>query len=297
MKKQIAIASAIIAASSYSFAEIVLTESLSVEGFVDMSWSDIDNAASEIGLDQVEFNFLFSAGAVNAQVDIEYEEDDAGANIEQAFVSYDLGNGAVVTAGRMASQLGFEDFEPTGLYQVTNAVSTRNLPGYDQGVKVTYGDFGIAVVHGVTDGRIADNGGYSIEVAYSRELTEGLNGFVGARFNQTDVANGDTSVINAYVTYVTGALLLAAEVAINDGTTDADDVTDYQLMANYSYSDKASVTVRYAVAEDSSTGITLAHNYALADNLALIAEVGQIDPDADGVETLTGAAVELLFTF
>jgi hypothetical protein len=68
-------------------------------------------------------------------------------------------------------------------------------------------------------------------------------------------------------------------------------------MANYSYSDKASVTVRYAVAEDDETGITLAHNYALADNLALIAEVGQIDADADGVETLTGAAVELLFTF
>jgi hypothetical protein len=42
MKKQIAIASAILAASSYSFAEIALTESLSVEGFVDMSYTDRD---------------------------------------------------------------------------------------------------------------------------------------------------------------------------------------------------------------------------------------------------------------
>jgi hypothetical protein len=74
MKKQIAIASAILAASSYSFAEIALTESLSVEGFVDMSYTDSDAGNSEIGIDQVEFDFLFdNGGAVTAQVDIEYE--------------------------------------------------------------------------------------------------------------------------------------------------------------------------------------------------------------------------------
>ncbi len=47
MKNKIAIASAFIAASSFSFAEIALTENISVEGFVDMSYShsDADNGA------------------------------------------------------------------------------------------------------------------------------------------------------------------------------------------------------------------------------------------------------------
>lgn len=313
MKKQIAITSAIIAATSFSNAEIALTESLSVEGFIDMSWSDLEGAGnnSEVGIDQVEFDFLFSSGAVSAQVDVEYEEGEEGTNIEQAFVSYDLGNSGAITAGRMASQLGFEDFEPTGLYQVSNAISTSNLPGYDQGIKYTNGSLGVAIVDGVNDNRIADNGGYSIEAAYSLELSEGLNGFLGARLNSQDGVE-DTSVYNMYVTYETGAWLFAAEVAQYNGATSADDATDYQVMANYSYSDTASITLRYATNEldtlDTSTvpspvetpagsAITVAHNLALADNLALIAELTSFEPDAAGADDVLGGAVELLFTF
>ena len=154
MKNKIAIASAFIAASSFSFAEIALTENLSVEGFVDMSYTDSDAGDSRYGIDQVEFDFLFNAGAVSAQVDVQYEgskksvldvaklrsqlesgnpsdkdsdylSDVNEVIIEQAFVTYDLGNGGALTAGRFASQLGFEAFEPTGLYQFSTAYSTR----------------------------------------------------------------------------------------------------------------------------------------------------------------------------
>ncbi len=297
MKKQIAIASAILAATSYSFAEIALTESLSVEGFVDMSWSDTDISESTLGIDQVEFDFLFSAGAVSAQVDVEYEEAGNATEIEQAFVTYDLGNGSAFTAGRFASQLGFEDFEPTGLYQYSNAISTRNLPGYDQGIKYTIGSFGIAVVDGVTDGQIADGGGYSIEVAYSTDLGNGLGAFLGGRYNSVD-GDDDQFVIDAYLTYETGAWLFAAEVVHYDDGTDVD--TSALAMANYSYSDAASVTARYSVEDgngvvDNTSKITLAHNYALADNLALIAEVSSVD--VDGLDEDVQSAVELLFTF
>jgi hypothetical protein len=316
MKKQIAIASAILAASSYSFAEIALTESLSVEGFVDMSWSDTSDAGvtgpASIGIDQVEFDFLFNTGAVSAQVDVEYEESGEGTNIEQAFVSYDLGNGAVVTAGRMASQLGFEDFEPTGLYQNSNAISTSNLPGYGQGVLVTYGDFGVAVLDGVNSGSIADGQGYTLEVAYSIELAEGLNGFLGAQINEDPnkaAGSDDLSILNAYVTYETGAWLFAAEIAKFNGATSAADATDYQLMANYSYNDKSSVTVRYAVNDldtfddddkldvPAGSAITVAHNYALADNLLVVAELTKFNPDDSSLSDALYSAVELLFTF
>ncbi len=299
MKKQIAIASAILAATSYSFAEIALTESLSVEGFVDMSYSDSDNGESRIGIDQVEFDFLFNAGAVSAQVDVQYEGDndgngqDDGTFIEQAFVTYDLGNGAALTAGRFASQLGFEAFEPTGLYQYSLAYANTALPGYDQGVKYTNGSFGIAIVDEAGDDQIGDGSDYSIEVAYSTDLGNGLGAFLGGRYNSVDTGD-DQFVIDAYLTYETGAWLFAAEVVHADDGDDVD--TSALAMANYSYSDAASVTARYSVEDGSDTSkITLAHNYALADNLALIAEVSSVDVDGDDEDIQS--AVELLFTF
>ena len=330
MKKQIAIASAILAATSYSFAEIALTESLSVEGFVDMSYTDSDNENSRIGIDQVEFDFLFNAGAVSAQVDVQYEgsnksvldisklrsqlenandiddlsddesdylSDENEVIIEQAFVTYDLGNGAALTAGRFASQLGFEAFEPTGLYQYSLAYANTALPEYDQGVKYTNGSFGIAIVDDAGDSQIGDGSDYSIEVAYSTDLGNGLGAFLGGRYNSVD-GDDDQFVIDAYLTYETGAWLFAAEVVHYDDGTDVD--TSALAMANYSYSDAASVTARYSVEDgngvvDNTSKITLAHNYALADNLALIAEVSSVD--VDGLDEDVQSAVELLFTF
>ena len=70
-------------------------------------------------------------------------------------------------------------------------------------------------------------------------LGNGLGAFVGLR---SDV-NGD-DLVNGYVTYETGAMLFAAEIA--DGETD----TDLMFLANYAYADNASVTVRYTTEED-----------------------------------------------
>ena len=309
MKNKIAIASAFIAASSFSFAEIALTENLSVEGFVDMSYQDTDAGDSQFGIDQVEFDFLFSAGAVSAQVDVEYEENDLNrtTEIEQAFVTYDLGNGGALTAGRFASQLGFEAFEPTGLYQVSLAYSDERtgLPLYDEGVKYTTeiagNYFGLAIVDGVTPNAIGDGEGYSIEAAYAIDLAsvqEGLSAFVGARYDVEDADADDDLLVDAYVSYETGAWIFAAEVVHLDDGNQHD--TSALVMANYTYSDAASVTGRYSVedgglGENDVTKITLAHNYAIADNLALIAEVSEVDEDRGDSDT--EFAVELLFTF
>ena len=303
MKNKIAIVSAFIAASSFSFAEIALTENLSVEGFVDMSYTDSDAGDSRFGIDQVEFDFLFSAGAVSAQVDVEYEEAGDATEIEQAFVTYDLGNGGALTAGRFASQLGFEAFEPTGLYQYSLAYSNRTgLPGYDEGVKYTTeiagNYFGLAIVDGVVPNTIGDGDGYSIEAAYAIDLAsvqEGLSAFVGARYDVDDADADDDLLVNAYVSYETGAWIFAAEVVHLDDGNQHD--TSALVMANYTYSDAASVTGRYSVEDggtDDANKITLAHNYAIADNLALIAEVSEVD--VDGADS-TEFAVELLFTF
>ena len=62
--------------------------------------------------------------------------------VEQAFVNLALGNGDVITAGRYASMLGFEAYEPTGLYQYSTAYTLDGqavsaASQYVQGVKYT----------------------------------------------------------------------------------------------------------------------------------------------------------------
>ncbi|PDH30450.1 MAG: hypothetical protein CNE95_03015, partial [Puniceicoccaceae bacterium MED-G30] len=86
------------------------------------------------------------------------------------------------------------------------------------------------------------------------------------------------------------------------------------VMANYAYSDVASITGRisYESFDSSMTGflnseinqykLTLAHGYAFTDNLFLVTEVSYIDGEIDNGATNTdydviGGAVELIFAF
>jgi hypothetical protein len=310
MKNKIAITSAFLAAYSFSFAEIALTENLSVEGFVQTSYTDsdgsgVDNDAS-FELNEVEVRFLFDSGAVSAQIDLELTGDANADNanveediIDQAFISYDT-HGVTVSAGLMDSQLGFEAFEAPGLYTGTSAYANTQLPSTDLGIKVTkqldeVSSLGVAFLdEGSFLGDESAAGDTAIEVAYGRDLGNGFGAFVGYR---SDVNSDD--LVNAYVTYETGAWLFAAEIA------DGEDDTDLQLLANYAYSANASVTLRYTSEENDGNGlngldagddrdvVTLAHNLALADNLSLITEFKDNGSDEDENEF----GVALLFTF
>jgi len=355
MKNKIAIASAFLAAASFSTAEIVVNDFLSFEGFVDSSYStnqsDFEGdkeSDNSFGIDQVEISWMFNFDAVTAQIDLEYEDGDEGNNdgVEQAFVNYALGNGDVITAGRYASMLGFEAFEPTGLYQYSTAYDFSGILGdaglaglldgatvseYSQGVKFTRSTdttfFGISVqdqafgsdadrLGGDGDSDLDQDSSFAVEVAGSIAFDNGFTVFVGAAYE--DAEFGDNQLINAYVTYETGAWLFAAEINVSDyddvnlggaNLGNVDGLTGL-LMANYAYSDVASVTGRISSINYESSDVeldilkyTVAHNYALSDNLLLVTEVslddGELDVDglgnADG-DNLT-LAVELLFSF
>jgi len=406
MKNKIAIASAFLAAASFSTAEIVINEFLSVEGFVDMSYSnydgeldsngtDTDESGNDFGIDQVEISWLFNFDLVTAQIDLQYEENSADdVEVEQAFVNYRLSETSVITAGRFASMLGFEAFEPTGLYQYSTAyglpAATGDFtdgilagapagfsddiddllgrlssalfpvgPRYNQGVKYTYETdssfYGLSILDGVsgysnglggdseTDGTAPDGGGYGAELAAAFNFDNGISYFAGLAYENGDgftlfeniipieISDTEQWIFNTYVTYETGAWLFAAEfnygnTAWNDlgGTTIdfAIDSTTALIMANYAYSDQASVTGRisYLSADGEINGgngdldseafkYTLAHNYAFTDNLLLVTELSYTDSeaDADNDAPLLGGldadyeevllAVELLFTF
>jgi hypothetical protein len=375
MKNKIVLTAAFFAASTFSFAEIALTENLSVGGFVDMSYTHADddqNNNSDSGnsyqVDQVEITFGLDYGVVTAQIDLQWELDD-GSSIDQAFTTYDLGNGFNVTAGNYDSMLGFEAFEAPGLYQYSKAYDSNvdgfektNLdysdaitPGTNNGVKVTYEDgtqfFGVSLqdggifgdnrLGGDSDGNgtevlaaltdlpfrngFGDNNleasGYAIEAAYAKDLGNGFNVFAGILMEETEVEEDgvgqpetsvDTTVLNGYVTYETGAWLFAAEMIQTEhevsGAQNDVEIDSFLLMANYTYSDQASVTARISNVDVDdifdATKLTVAHLYAFTDNLALALEVSSVDYDYEGDaagtpedgDTLEGA-VELLFTF
>ena len=328
MKKTIAITSALAAASSLATAEIKINEFLSFEGFVDMSYShtDTDNDSTgkdsdnSFSIDQVEIDWLFNFGKVTAQVDLEYEDNADQGNtteVEQAFVSYDLGNGAALTMGRYESMLGLEAKEPTGLYQFSTAYDdAAYLPQYGQGVKYTgqSGDisYGVSLQDESFDnganklgGNDPSDGSYSIEAAIA--LTSGNFTYsLGGAFEDAD-DQGDNSIINAHVVYVSGAWTLGAEYNVADIESDNNaEVDSWLVMANYAYSDCCSVTGRISsvereddvAADQEALKYTLAHNYALSDNLAIITEVSLVESEDGSIDEdeLTGA-VEVLFSF
>ena len=302
MKNKIAIASAFIAASSFSFAEIALTEAFSVKGFVNTLYSDSsgNDAANdaEFDLAEVEISFLFNTGAVSAQVDIDYQNDNDG-DLDQAFINFDV-FGGTITAGLFDSQLGFEGFEAPDLYTNTLNYGLDGQGAADSGVKYTrqldaVSSLGVALIDAGSFIGDEDADDTTIEIAYGRDLGNGFNAFVGYRSDE----NGD-AFVNAYVTYDTGAMKYAVEV-----NEDEDGDNSYQLFANYAYADNASLTVRYTTAEnggDINNGLapdddleilTLAHQLALADNLMLTTEINDNGQNEEEHEF----SVSLLFTF
>jgi len=262
---------------------------------------------------------LFNFGKVTGRVDLGYEgsNNESNTDVEQAFVSYDLGNGAALTMGRYESMLGLEAKEPTGLYQFSTAYDGLSfLPQYGQGVKYTgqSGDlsYGVSLQDesfGNGSDRLGGNqdsdGSYSVEAVVA--LTSGNFTYsLGGAFEDAD-DQGDNSIINAHVTYVSGAWTLGAEYNVADIESDDNaEVDSWLVMANYAYSDCCSVTGRISSVESNNDlgsdeeafQYTLAHNYALSDNLAIITEVSLVESEDGSIDEdeLTGA-VEVLFTF
>ena len=294
MKKTIAITSALAAASSLATAEIKINEFLSFAGFVDMSYSHTntnDDGGNEsdnsFGVDQVEIDWLFNFGKVTARVDLEYEGDLTNNNgdkdllqVEQAFASYDLGNGLVITGGRYESGLGLEDKEPTGLYQYSTAYTLDGetisvLPQYAQGVKAAYTSNGNTYYVSLQDetdendaGRLGgdNSSSYAIEAGASIDLGNGLNWFIGGVIGETQDEGGDTQVINTHLTYQSGDWTFGAELTYGESSdeefnngqdgggleNDADDGVEQMealIMANYAYNECCSITGRISLVD------------------------------------------------
>ena len=362
MKNKIAMVCVILASVCFSTAEIVINEFLSFEGFVDMSYTHangetrqsgdrLDHSHGSLAVDQVEMSCLLDFNPVSAQIDLNYEGGDADTVIflEQAFATYDLDYGAAITAGRFASMLGFEAFEPTGLYQYSfaydlplpdagggSASDFTIIPNYAQGVQFTYEAdttfWGISlqdeVFHHDRDHLGHDEqSSWGVEAAFAYYI-KGVSWFIGGAYEDADGAEGDSYMLNTYVTFETGAWIFAGE--LNYGESEAnvlasagvfstnldseEDAFQALIMANFAFSDQSSVTTRISYVDHELSAIdatvswefvkfTLAHNYAFTDNLTLVNEISYLDGEVEsgGDASIHEAshlfATELTFSF
>jgi len=325
-----------------SVSAIEINENLSINGFIDGSYKSTDfndksspatgGDSTDIGLDEIELDFLFSAGAASGELHLDSGDNDGvgpasdndDLDIEQVHLSFDFEGGLSLTAGIFGSSLGLDREDPGGLYTYSRAYSADgfNLGDVDsyqqEGLRVTYTadqfSASLSAFNGVnaleeTKPTVAlpagseDDLDWELSIAYTGIENLALGGGVQTN-NEETLSNTDTTVINVHGAYTMGKALIAAEWSNIDSDNNANPDRDaYQILVDYDVSDVLGFAIRYAE-EDSSdplaagtTGdsVTIAPNYAISDNLGAILEyTNRNDANGDDEDFL---AVELTFTF
>jgi hypothetical protein len=297
-KKVIAFALAIFTAQTV-FAEVEFS------GFVDMSvFSDDGNAS--MSLDQFELDVSTDLGeGISMRADVNALGPTAPVELEQAFITYDTGEGLALTVGKFLSCTGFEAAEPTGMYQYSYS-ATLVYGGYQNGVAASYGSdmFGLygAVVSSVWDGAETDFSGDGSDVGFEAQVA--LMPVEGITAKAALAREDEQTLINVWGMLGTGPLTVAAEVNSMSDWDEYESGLGYLGMVNYGLSDQAGVTARYsAIAwtpigggeDDETSEITIAPSFAVSANWGLVAEVKMFTVgDADAV---TQIALESLLTF
>lgn len=287
------------------FAAQTVSAEVEFSGFVDMSMFSDDGDVS-MAVDQFELDVSTDLGeGISMRADVNALGPTAPVELEQAFITYDTGEGLALTVGKFLSCTGFEAAEPTGLYQYSVS-ATLVYGGYQNGVAASYGSdmFGLygAVVSSVWDGAETDVSGDETDVGFEAQVA--LMPVEGVTAKAALAREDEQTLINVWGMLETGPLTVAAEVNSMSDWGEYESGLGYLGMVNYGLSDQVGVTVRHsAIAwtpigggeDDETSEITIAPSYAVSDNWSLIGEVKMLTVgDADAV---TQIALESLLTF
>jgi len=306
---------------------IDINDNLSINGFVDASYSSsqTDGTATntdKVSLDEVELNFLFNVGSVSGEIHLDNDNTDTTdgnqADIEQAHFTYSLENGISFTIGRYGSKLGFEREDPAGLYTYSRAYSSAiNYGNVDslvrEGLAINYAaeDYTVGLSLDQTKGENLDANGEALNVEVSLSYTgiENLNVGIGFRKEEEAGSNAGSDHLNLNASYQVGKALLAAEwQSMDPEATGSAEQDAFMLLVDYDVSDKLGLAVRYSQEDQDTTAATayenskwtIAPNYAITDSLGAIIEYSSIDVDvASGAASADQElfAVELTYTF
>jgi hypothetical protein len=312
-----------------SASAVKINNNLSINGFIDGSYAATEAAGAktqELGLDEVEINFVLNVGNVSGLVAIDTDgssdftdsNGDTGNagdtlfNIEQAHFTYNINDAVSVTFGRYGSALGFEREDPAGLYTFSRA--------YSDGSAFNFGNIDAAAVEGVTVAYSAD--AYSVAVSLENEAGADLQANdldyeialtytgiadvnIGAGFTVDNEAAGtqENDAVNFHVSRQFGKLLLAGEYSTIDANDNGSgngsgDRDAYMILADYDVNNKLGVALRLSSEELTATTdydkFTIAPNYAITESLGAILEFSDVDNNGNDSEEY---AVELTYTF
>jgi len=324
MKKKIMALLVALSAVGYLSA-IDVNENLSINGFIDGSYHDDDksdagNSEHDLGLDEVEIDFLFNAGGVSAEVHLDNHAMDHGSHadssnglgIEQAFISYSLEGGLGVTFGRFSSNLGLEREDPAGLYTYSRAYSNSgyNLGDVDstaqEGLRLGYSNDTVAFAATFFEGTALNDDDLDVELSLSYTGIENLVLGAGIQIDNEDSAGTETDVLNVTALYTSGKLLWGFEYTEldQDSTANSGQTEAFTVLVDYDVSDKLGLAFRYSDAEaynDNAGNVsvnyekfTIAPNYAITESLGAILEYSDVD---NGGTDANEIALELTFTF
>ena len=294
-----------------SVSAIEINENLSINGFIDGSASQTDpdtgSKSAELGLDEVEVNFLFNVGSVSGELHVDSDAANGAGDsidIEQAHFTYSLENGVSITVGRYGSALGLEREDPAGLSTVSRAYNNAfNLGDVDnnvgEGVTLSYAaeawSIGVSIENGVGADLSQDDA--NVEIALAFTGVENLNVGLGYLADNRATAANEVDVTNIHATYQVGKALLGAEYTQRDAATA--DLVATMYIVDYDVSDKLGVAVRYSsyetAANTDTDRFTIAPNYALTESLGAILEYSDVNVDG-GIDS-NEIALELTYTF
>lgn len=300
--------------------EVVISDRVKVEGFLDMSGTYQDKAdgteTKTMSFDQWEVDvYLSPVDQVSARIDInDVTASGEGVAVEQAMVTYDFQNGLTATAGKWLTPLGWEGAEPTLLYQYSASATTAGIyPGYASGVGARYGTDLFSIYGSVVDGSYSGDGdaenvsaegqlklmpvtGLVIQAGYASEKFEAVLADADGAGGVEEYTKGFG---NIWVEYKTGGLTMVGEFnVLEDIQGPGSDGEGYLAMANYDWGVPA-LTLRHSYVdldngyEDSE--FTISPSFQVADPLLLVTEYRH-DDYGPGGETDTFAA-ELIYTF
>jgi len=294
---------------------------VSINGFLDMVWTVSDSTDEGVnGADghfdtTGELDFMSKLkGPISMRIDADLNSDPTSdsANLEQAFLKWDIQNNLSLKAGNFNNNLSWEKEDAPDMYQITHGqlyniwdISTSLNGNNLSGLELSYTADIFTVMVGYLNDLADVPEENSVKVAGEFHAMPNLDIVVGYVTQNTNLED----IIDVNATWrMNDKLTLGAEVMLPDQIID----NAMMIIANYKFTNEFSGTARYDVVNydvtgaDNTTSLTIAGLYTIDPNLFANAEI-RINSD-DNVPTASSTVgigegdgntvhVELIATF
>lgn len=339
MRKVLAVAAAVVFLFHGGFA---LAGEAVFSGFVDASYyNNALDETSTFSLDQAEIDIekaIEGAGGLRADIQHVNGAGEDGLTtddiLEQGYLWVDLPAGLKLTFGKFNAPIGWELLDPNDMYQFSHAmVFNYGVPTNLTGAMLSGGfgmvDFSAYAVNGwdlISDDNKEKTIGGRLGVTPAEGLNVGLSYITGKEGSDAGGAEpmGLSALdVDATFTMVEG-LIIGAEynMGTQEGASAVDagedaEWTAYLVTANYAFTGKAALTLRYDAFDDKDgarlgagvsetrQSFTVSPSYAIADGFGVRAEYRYTSSDKEVFEDADGKlkkessefAVEFIYSF